>query len=136
MVQTMNLLAIRLFMWPLAIPVLALLLVIFSCTAAQRPPAQAMQAAELAIAAADKARIAGSVAPELDEARDKLTAAHTAVKEKKMDLAKQLAEQSRADAELSTARTEAAKARAINEEMQKGSDALQQEMQRNSGARP
>jgi hypothetical protein len=50
-------------------------------------------------------------------------------------LAQRLAEESRVDAELASAKAETSKALAINEEMQKSNDALKQEMQRNTGAR-
>jgi hypothetical protein len=45
--------------------------------------------------------------------------------------ARRLAEQSRVDADAATAKTEATKARAVNNDIQRGNDALQQEIQRN-----
>jgi hypothetical protein len=50
-----------------------------------------------------------------------------------MVAAGQLAEQSRTDADLATARTGAAKAKAVNDEMKKSTGTLVEEMQRNSG---
>jgi hypothetical protein len=50
-----------------------------------------------------------------------------------MVLAQRLAEQSRVDAELASARAEAARAGVVNDEMRKSIDTLKQEMQRNTG---
>jgi hypothetical protein len=47
--------------------------------------------------------------------------------------AMRLAEQSRVDAELASARAEAARAKVVNDEMLKSIDAMKQEMQRNTG---
>ena len=98
-------------------------------------PTQAIQAAELAIKNADQARVADYSSPELTMARDKLTAARTAVEKEDMVVAQQLAEQSRADAELATAKAAVAKEQATNDEIKKSIETLKQEMQRNSGAR-
>jgi Domain of unknown function (DUF4398) len=106
-----------------------------ACASAPQPPTQALQAAELAIANADQARVADYASPELIEAREKLNAARSAVEQDEMVLAQRLAEESRVDAELASAKAETSKALAINEEMQKSNDALKQEMQRNTGAR-
>jgi hypothetical protein len=70
----------------------------------------------------------------LTEARTQLTAARDAVHNEDMILAQRLAEQSRANAELASAKTEASKAKAVNDDMQKSIDTLKQEMRRNSGA--
>lgn len=111
------------------------LLALAACASEPVPPTQALQAAELAIANAEQARSAEYASLELVEAREKLTAARTAVTQEKMVLAQRLAEQSRVDAELASAKAEAAKARAVNDEMQKSTNALKQEMQRNPGAK-
>jgi hypothetical protein len=55
------------------------------------------------------------------------------VQEEKMVLARRLAQQARADAELASARAEVAKARVVNEQMQTGTDTLKLEMQRKTG---
>lgn len=110
------------------------LLILAGCAAAPMAPTQELQAAEAAIATAEKARVADYASPELGEARDKLAAAQTAAQQEKMVLAQRLAEQSRVDAELAGARAEAAKAKAVNDEMIKSTDVMKQEMQRNTGA--
>lgn len=105
-----------------------------ACASTPPVPTVALNAAEQAIATADRARIADASSPELSEAREKLAAANTAVQAKKMVEAERLAYESRADAELSAARSDAAKAVTVNEEMKRSTEALKQEMQRNSGA--
>jgi len=103
------------------------------CSSPPKAPDQALQAAELAIATAEQARVADYASPELGQSRDKLTAAREAVAKEEMTSAARLAAQSRADAELATAKAEAAKAQAVNDELGKNINTLEQELQRNSG---
>ncbi len=112
------------------------LLLVSACASEPKAPTDALHAAELAIANAEQARVADYASPELAEARTKLVSAREAVTQEHMVLAQRLAEQSRADAELASAKTEAAKARVVNDEMKKSTDTLKQEMQRNTGAHP
>lgn len=107
-----------------------------ACATVPPEPTVALKAAEQAISVADRARIADAASPELSEAREKLAAAQTAVQDKHMVEAERLALESRADAELASAKTEAAKALAVNEEMKRSTEVLRQEMQRNSGVKP
>jgi hypothetical protein len=109
------------------------LLLIAGCASVQQPPMAELQAAELAIADAERSSVADYAPAELSEARDKLRAAHSAVQQEKMVQAKRLAEESRVDAELSSARAEAARAKVVNDEMHKSIDTLKHEMQRNTG---
>lgn len=109
------------------------LLMIGACATVPQPPTAELQAAELAISNADRARVADYASVELSEARDKLRAAYNAVQQEKMVLALRLAEQSRVDAELASAKAEAARARKVNDEMRKSTDMLKNEMQRNTG---
>lgn len=109
-------------------------LTLAACASAPLAPTQELQAAELAIANAEKARVADYAAPELGEARDKLAAARVAVQQEKMGKAQQLAEQSRVDADLAAAKSSAVRAKLVNDEMLKSTDAIKQEMQRNPGA--
>lgn len=99
------------------------------------PPSAALQAAEQAIGNADRARVTDTASPELAEARQKLNAARSAAQNEDMVLARQLAEQSRVSAELASARAEALRAKTVNDDMRKGNETLQQEIQRNTGAR-
>lgn len=107
-------------------------LFLLTACASTPPPNQALQAAEQAIATAEQARVADYASPELSEARDKLTASRAAIQQKNMVLAQRLADESRADAQLASAKAEAAKAKVVNDDMQKSNVTLKQEMQRNT----
>ncbi len=106
-----------------------------ACASTPPEPTVEMKAAEQAIAVADRARIADAASPELNEAREKLTAAQRAVQEKRMAEAERLALESRVDAELASAKAESSKAKAVNDEIKQSTATLAQEMQRNSGAK-
>lgn len=110
-------------------------LAIAACATTPPEPTVAMKAAEQAIAAADRTRIADAASPELSEAREKLTAAQAAVQAKNMTQAERLAIESRVDAELASAKNEAAKAKAVNDEIKQSTATLSQEMQRNTGVK-
>jgi len=109
----------------------ASLLALAAC-ASTPPPTDALTGAEAAIKRAEEARVADYASPELTSAREKLTAARDAVNRADMVLAARLAEQARVDAEVATAKADAAKAAATITEMQKANQALQQEAIRNS----
>ena len=111
-------------------------LLLAACASTPKPPDQALQAAEMAITTAEQARVADYASPELGEARQKLAAARNAAQEKKMVLAERLAEQARLDAELAVAKAGVGKAGAVNTEMEKSTDTIKQEMQRNPGVQP
>ncbi len=98
------------------------------------PPTASLAAARSAIAEAEQADAGRYSAPELGEARDKLAAANADVEKKSMFGAQRLAEESRVDALLASAKTKEARATAINDEMIRSNDTLIEEMQRNSGA--
>ena len=117
----------------LTVTALAGLLMLTACASTPMPPTEALQAAELAITNAEEARVADYASPELGEARAKLTAARTAIQQEKMVEAQRLAEQSRVDAQLATAKAEMLKAKTVNDEMLKNTSTLKQEMQRNTG---
>ena len=103
-----------------------------ACASTPPEPTLEMKSAEQAIAAADKTRVADAASPELSEAREKLTAAQRAIQDERMLEAERLARESRAAAELASARIETAKARAVNDEIKSSTAILAQEMQRNS----
>lgn len=119
----------------LAAAAIAGLLTLTAC-ATPKPPTEALQAAELAITSAEQARVADYASPELGEAREKLAAARNAVQKEEMTLAEHLAEQSKVDAELASAKADVARAQEVNNEMLKSTDVMKQEMQRNTGANP
>lgn len=113
--------------------VIAGLIMLAACASTPKAPTEELQAADLAIANADQAGVVQYASPELAEAREKLAAARVAVQQKKMDFAQRLAEEARADAELATAKGEAAKAAAVNDELRKNTRVLKQEMNRKVG---
>jgi len=104
-----------------------------ACASTPPAPTASLQAAELAISNAERAEAGQYAAVELAEARAKFASADAAVHEEKMVLGEQLAEQSRTEAELASARTAATKAKKVNEEMSQSTGALVDEMQRNTG---
>jgi DMSO/TMAO reductase YedYZ molybdopterin-dependent catalytic subunit len=99
---------------------------------ASAPPAApaSLKEAKLAIEVAEKVDANHHATAELDEARQKLVSADKSVMAKNMVLADRFAKQPIVMAELATAKTEAAKAQAVNEELKRGSKALIEEMQR------
>lgn len=112
------------------------LLALAGCAATPQPPHRALQSAEMAITQAERTRVAEYAPAELNQAREKLAAARTAVRNEQMVEAETLAEESRVHADLASARAEMIQAKAVNVEMQKSIDTLKQEMQRSSGERP
>jgi hypothetical protein len=122
---------------PLKIAVAAAgLLALSACASVpMTPPSAELQAAQLAIANAEQANAAEHAPAELSLAREQLASARIQVQQEHMVTAQRMAVEARAGAELASARTEAAKANAVNAEMQKSTDAMKHEMQRNSGAK-
>jgi Domain of unknown function (DUF4398) len=109
---------------------------LLAACASSPPPVVALSEAKQAIAVADQAHITDASSPQLAEARTKLAAADTAVQAKQMDQAERLAQESRVEAELAFAQTNAQKNQAINDEMLHSSQTLSEEMQRNAGSTP
>jgi hypothetical protein len=111
------------------------LLMLAAC-ASTPPPTASLQAAQLAISNAERTDASRYAPGELSEARTKLASADTAVKEQRMIMAERFAEESRAEAELASAKTADVKANAVNHEMTRSTDTLVEEMQRSSGDKP
>jgi len=112
--------------------VLAGALMATACASTPAPTAQ-IQAAQQAIAAAERTDASRHAAAELGAAQARLASANTAVQAKEMEAAARLADESRVEADLATARTAAAKARMVNDEMKRSTGTLIDEMQRSSG---
>lgn len=110
-------------------------LTLAACASSPLPPAQEIQAADLAISRAEQSRVANYAALELDQARVKVAAARVAVQQEDMILARQLAEESLVSAELASARAEMLRAQEVNEDMQASIDTLKQEILRETGTR-
>jgi hypothetical protein len=108
-------------------------LLLAACASTPPAPLANLQAAQQAIAAAERGEAARYAPGELSEAHTKLTLADTAVTERKMGVAEHFADQSRVEAELASAKTSAAKANAVNDEMRRSNGTLVEEMKRTSG---
>ena len=106
-------------------------LLVTACASPPEPTAQ-LQAAQQAIANAERAQAAEHAAGELNQARTKLNSANSAVRSEDMDEAARLAEQARVDAELASAKTAAVKAQAVNDEMKRSTQTLIEEMGRDA----
>ena len=107
-------------------------LMITACASTPAPTAQ-LQAAQQAIAAAERTDASRHAAAELGQAQAKLASANTAVQAKEMDAAARLADESRVEADLATAKSASVKARMVNDEMKRSTGTLIDEMQRSTG---
>lgn len=105
-------------------------LLLAGCASAPPAPPASLAEAKQAIEVAEGEDASHFAAAELDEARQKLMSANKAVTAGNVVLADRLAQQSAATAELATARTEATKAAAVNDELRRGVEALTEEMRR------
>ncbi|MFL1405901.1 DUF4398 domain-containing protein [Marinobacter sp. M1N3S26] len=105
-------------------------LLITGCASSPPAPTTLLDDARTAVVSAEQYNAGRFAASELGDAREKLAQADTAVREERMDDAERLAVEARVEAELAYAKTEAAKAAAINAEMQRGAEALTEEMNR------
>jgi len=106
-----------------------------ACASPPPVPTRSLDAARTAVTTAEKADAGRFAAAELAAAREKLAQADSAVTGENMLAAERLAEQARVEAELASARTDAAKAMAVNADMRKGNDVLRDEMQRTGDQR-
>lgn len=105
-------------------------LLLAACATVPEAPHAALAEARVAISTAEKDNAAHYASSDLTEARQRLAQANTAVTSEHMLEADRLAQQSRIAAELASARTEAAKAKEVNEELIEGAEALEEEMRR------
>ena len=111
-------------------------LLLGACASTPPAPTTNLQAAQQAIATAERGEAARYAPGELSEAHTKLALADTAVTERKMVVAERFADQSRAEAELASAKTSAVKANAVNDEMKRSNGTLVEEIKRGSGDKP
>jgi hypothetical protein len=107
-------------------------LMITACASTPAPTAK-IQAAQQAISAAERTDASRHAAAELGAAQARLASANTAVQAEEMETAARLADESRVEAELATARSASVKARMVNDEMKRSTVTLIDEMQRNTG---
>jgi hypothetical protein len=114
-----------------AVPVV--LVFMAACASTPPIPTSNLEAARQAIANAERVGAGTHAIGELGEARANMSAAQRAIDEEQMLAASQLADKARADAELAAARTNVAKAVAVNQEMKNSTTTLIEEMQRKTG---
>lgn len=112
------------------------LLVLSACASTPPVPTESLVAARSAIGNAEKSEAGRYAAPEVGEARDKLAAADAAVTQKDMVGAQRLANESRIEADLASAKTAQVKADSVNAQLQHDNDSLVDELQRKSGSQP
>jgi hypothetical protein len=109
-------------------------LALSACAAAPLLPTESMQAADIAIATADGEKAAEFAPVELNAARDRIGRARVAVakdpEEKDVMLARRLANEAQADAELASAKARLARAAAVNAELQNNINTLRDELKR------
>lgn len=110
-----------------------LLVFISACASTPPVPEVSLQTAQQSIANAERVDAATLAPVELGEARSKLASAQKAVEQEHMVVAAQFADEARAAADLAAARTGAAKALAVNQDIKKGTATLIEEMQRKTG---
>ncbi|NHO63963.1 DUF4398 domain-containing protein [Aestuariicella hydrocarbonica] len=106
------------------------IVLISACASTPMDPTAALTEAQEAIASAEQLGARQYAGAELDEAQQQLKKAEGFVSKEQMVDAERFARQSLVAAELALARTESAKATAINREMTHGADALIEEMRR------
>jgi hypothetical protein len=111
-------------------------LLLGACASAPPPPTESLVAARSAIGSAEKSEAGRYAAPEIGEARDKLTAANAAVAQKDMAGGQRLADESRTEADLASAKTAQVKAESVNAQMQHDNESLVDELQRKSVSQP
>ena len=113
------------------------LLASVGCASVSRAPTDAFQAADIAIANAEKEEPSEFAPTELIAARNKISSARAAVakspRESDMVRARRLAEEARSDAEFASARARDGRAQAVNADLQKNNATLREELQRTSG---
>lgn len=117
----------------LRIAVPAIVLFTAACASTPPIPAASLQAAQQSIANAERVEASTHAAAEISEAKDKLSSAQRAVDLKDMLVAGRLADEARAEADLAVAKTTAAKANAVNADMERSNATLIEEMQRKTG---
>lgn len=115
----------------LILPSLALgAFLLTACASTPPAPTASLTEAREAIARAEQSDARQYAGGELDDARQRLEKAETAVDREDMVEAERLALEALLAAELASARTESAKALEINQEMSRGAEALTEEMRR------
>lgn len=111
----------------------ALMLLSAGCATTLPEPTASLSSARQAITSAERSDAQQYAGAELDDARERLQMAESAVRSDHMMEAERLAEESRIAAELASATTETSKALQSNQELSRGVQALVDEMRRTGG---
>lgn len=124
---------VALSLWLVSVAALSL----SACASSPEPPTDAFQAADIAIANAEKEQAAQFAPVEMKSAHEKISAARAEVADDpgrdEVMAARWMAEEARVDAELASAQARLGRAEAVNAELQKNLDTLTQELQRAPG---
>ncbi|MDB5818556.1 MAG: hypothetical protein JWQ11_2196 [Rhizobacter sp.] len=110
----------------------AVVVTLAACASKGIAPVEQLSNARASIAQAEGAGAATTAPVELLSSRDKLTRAEAAVRDEKFDMARGLAEESQADAQLAERKARTAKAQAAAAELVRSNQQLGQEAQRNA----
>lgn len=103
------------------------------CAVTPPAPTASLSAAQQAITSAERSDAQRYAGAELNDARQRLQRAETAVRSEDMIEAERLADESRVAAELASAATETSKAVQSNQELSRSVQALVDEMRRTGG---
>ena len=112
----------------------SLLIMASACASAPPAPTAELLAAQQAIVVAESNEASQFAPGELGDAQARLVSANAAAKKEDMADAERLALQSRAAAELATAKSASVKAAKVNADMVHGNATLVEEMNRKTGA--
>lgn len=110
-----------------------LMLLSAGCAVTPPAPTTSLSAARQAITNAERSDAQHYAAPELNDARQRLQMAESAVRSENMIEAQRLADESKVAAELASAATETSKALESNQELSRSVQALIEEMRRTGG---
>lgn len=117
----------------LSVGMAILLLLSVGCAVTQPAPTASLAAAKQAITSAERSDAQKYAGAELNDARQRLQRAESAVRSEDMIEAERLADEARVAAELASATTETSKALESNLELSRGVQALVDEMRRTGG---
>jgi len=112
----------------------SVLMLASACASAPPTPTAELLAAKQAIVVAETNEASQFAPGELGDAQARLVSANAAVEKEDMNEALRLALQSRAAADLATAKSESVKAAKVNADMVRSNAALVEEMNRKTGA--
>ena len=110
--------------------------ILAACSTTPSPPGSSYVAAQVAVANAEKMPVHTFGSQELTVARQRLEASRLASLDNEPELAEMLAIEAQVSADLAVAKTTLGRTSTMNQQMQKQSDVIRQEMQRNKKVTP